>query len=149
MVGAQLKNEGIASVTDRASEALIREGTSELAALEKAVEALRRALVDGDGEALDRMLHERLTYSHSNGRVWTKEELLRNLSGKKRYLSISLSEQTVEVIGSIGVVRHTYDVVNNLGEGKTNSSHIGVLLCWVKAGENWVLLARSSTTLPE
>ena len=149
MVGKQLDNQGIASVTDRASGALIREGSSELAALEEAVEALRRALVDGDGEALDRMLHERLTYSHSNGRVWTKEELLRNLGGKKRYLSISLSEQTVEVVGSAGIVRHTYDVVNNSGEGKTNSSHIGVLLCWVKAGENWELVARSSTTLPE
>lgn len=138
MVRKQLDNEGIAS-----------EGTSELAALEDAVEALRRALVDGDGEALNRLLHERLTYSHSNGRVWTKEELLQNLGGKKRYLSISLSEQTVEVVGSVGIVRHTYDVVNNAGEGKTNSSHIGVLLCWVKAGENWELVARSSTTLPE
>lgn len=149
MVGKELNNDGIDLVTDLASEARIRDGASELAALEDAVEALRRALVDGDGEALNRMLHERLTYSHSNGRVWTKEELLQNLSGKKRYLSVSLSEQTVEVVGSVGVVRHTYDVVNNLGEGRTNSSHIGVLLCWIKAGENWELLARSSTTLPE
>lgn len=82
MVGKELNNDGIDLVTDLASEARIRDGASELAALEDAVEALRRALVDGDGEALNRMLHERLTYSHSNGRVWTKEELLQNLSGK-------------------------------------------------------------------
>jgi hypothetical protein len=149
MVGKQLDNDGLAAVTDAASEAPIRDGASELAALKEAVEALRRGLVDGDGEVLNRMLHERLTYSHSNGRVWTKEELLQNVGGKQRYLSISLSEQTVDLVGSTGIVRHTYDVVNNLGEGKTNSSHLGVLLCWVRAREHWKLLARSSTTLPE
>ncbi len=149
MIGKQLNNHGTASVTDPASAALVPDSGGELAALADAVEALRRALVDGDGEILNRVLHERLTYSHSNGRVWTKEALLQNLSGKKRYLSISVSEQTVEVVGSAGVVRHTYDVVNNLGEARTSSSHLGVLLCWVKAGNNWELLARSGTVLPE
>lgn len=118
------------------------------ATLEGAVETLRRALVEGDANTLSRLLHERLTYSHSNGRIWTKHELLENLGGKRRYLSISQSEQTVDVVDGVGVVRHVYDVVNNLGDGSTSSGHLAVLQCWMRGEESWQLLARSGTTLP-
>ncbi|MCP3728120.1 nuclear transport factor 2 family protein [Paraburkholderia sp. CNPSo 3272] len=116
--------------------------------LANAVEILRRALVDGDGETLTKLAHDDLTYSHSDGRVWTKRDLLENIAGKKRYLEISVSSQTVSVVKQTGIVRHTYDVVNNLGDGKTSSSHIKVLMCWIKSGKNWQLLARSGTTVP-
>lgn len=115
--------------------------------LESAVEALRRALVDGDGDALMKLVHENLTYSHSDGRVWTRHDLLENIAGKKRYLAISVSQQTVDIVRQTGIVRHTYDVVNNLGDGKTSSSHIKVLMCWIKSGKDWQLLARSGTTV--
>jgi Domain of unknown function (DUF4440) len=116
--------------------------------LERSVEALRRALVDGDGDALTKLVHDQMTYSHSDGRVWTKHDLLQNIAGKKRYLSIAVSNQTVEIVKPTGIVRHTYDVVNNLGDGKTGSSHIAVLMCWVRSDNGWQLLARSGTTLP-
>jgi hypothetical protein len=116
--------------------------------LESSVEALRGALVDGDGEALMKLVHADLTYSHSAGRVWTRHDLLENIAGKRRYLSISVSQQTVDIVQQTGIVRHTYDVVNNLADGKTSSSHIKVLMCWVKSEKNWQLLARSGTTVP-
>ncbi len=116
--------------------------------LESSVERLRRALVAGDASTLSRLLHERLTYSHSNGRIWTKNELLENLGGNRRYLSISQSEQTVDIVGQVGVVRHIYDVVNNLGDGNTSSGHLAVLQCWMNVEESWQLLARSGTSLP-
>lgn len=130
---------------DRRAEA---GNATEVGALENAVERLRQALVEGNGEVLKEVLHARLTYSHSNGAVWSKDELLQNISGKQRYLSISLSQQTVDVVGPVGIVRHIYDVVNNPGDGKTSSSHISVLLCWVKPTEDWQLLARSSNPIP-
>lgn len=119
---------------------------AETASLEAVVEALRKALEDGDGKVLAAILHDRLTYSHSDGRVWSKEVLLDNIAGKKRYLSIATSEQTVDVQGDIGIVRHTYDVVNN--NEQKSSSHIKVLLCWTLADKSWKLLARSGTNAP-
>jgi hypothetical protein len=121
--------------------------TTDVSSLEGSVEVLRRALVDGDGAVLSKVVDEQLTYSHSDGRVWSKRDLLENIAGKKRYLSIDVSQQTVHVVGQTGVVRHTYDVVNNLADGKTSSSHVAVLLCWIKSGQDWRLLARSGTTL--
>jgi len=138
---------GIASV-GFASEALAQTTTGDSAALENAVEALRKALVDGDGDMLKRIVDDKMTYSHSDGRVWTKHDLLENIAGKKRYLSINTSAQSIYIVGHTGIVRHTYDVLNNGSDGKTSTSHISVLLCWVKTGKQWKLLARAGTNLP-
>ena len=114
--------------------------------LEAASEALRRALQEGDGKVLTALLHDHMTYSHSDGRVWNKEVLLSTVAGKQRYLSVATSEQSVDVVGEVGIVRHIYDVVNN--DEKKSRSHLKVLLCWVRAGQGWQLLARSGTTIP-
>ncbi len=118
---------------------------AEVVSLEDSVELLRHALVDGDGKVLKEIVHDHLTYSHSDGRVWSKDVLLENIAGKKRYLSINTSDQTVDIVGQVGIVRHTYDVVNNLADNKTSTSHIKVLMCWVKTNGRWKMLARSGT----
>lgn len=115
------------------------------ASLEVATEALRRALQEGDGKTLQALLHERMSYSHSDGRVWTKAVLLDAIAGKQRYLSVRTSAQTVEVVGTTGIVRHIYDVVNN--DEKKTAGHLQVLMCWVDEGAGWQLLARGATTV--
>ena len=112
-------------------------------ALEASVELLRKALESGDGKVLEEILHDHLTYSHSDGRVWSKQVLLSNIAGKQRYLSIVISAQTVDVLGQVAIVRHTYDVVNN--DDKKSTSHIKVLMCWTSTGQAWQLLARSGS----
>lgn len=120
---------------------------ADTASLEAASEALRRALEEGDGKVLHAILHDHMTYSHSDGRVWTKEVLLAAVAGKKRYLSVATADQSVDVVGDVGIVRHTYDVVNN--DEKKTPGHLKVLLCWTRQGtQGWQLLARSGTTIP-
>lgn len=135
---------GIATVG--ASTPAVAATAADTASLEAASEALRQALEQGDGPVLQTLLHERMTYSHSDGRVWTKAVLLEAIAGKQRYLSVRTSAQTVEVAGSTGIVRHTYDVVNN--DEKKSTGHLKVLLCWVSQGQGWQMLARSATTVP-
>lgn len=117
------------------------------ASLEKAVEAMRAAMVSGDGKILDSVLHDHLTYSHSDGRLQTKAMVMEELSGKKAFASLELSEQTVDIVDGTGIVRHIFDAVNNLPEGKTSTAHIKVLQAWVKSGNGWKLLARASTPI--
>ncbi|HXP95110.1 MAG TPA: nuclear transport factor 2 family protein [Telmatospirillum sp.] len=123
------------------------EASGDAAGVAKAVEALRAAMVAGDGKVLTAVLHDRLTYSHSDGHQQTKAQVLEELAGKKSFASLALSEQTVDVVGSVGIVRHIFDSVNNLPEGKTSTAHIRVLQVWVKAGKGWKLLARASTPI--
>lgn len=123
------------------------EASGDEAGLAKAVEALRAAMVAGDGKVLKAVLHDRLSYSHSDGHQQTKEQVLEELAGKNSFASLALSAQTIDVVGNVGIVRHVFDSVNNLPEGKTSSAHIKVLQVWVKAGKSWKLLARASTPL--
>ncbi len=123
------------------------EPSGDAEAVAKAVEALRAAMVAGDGKVLKAVLHDRLTYSHSDGHQQTKAEVLEELAGKNSFASLALSGQTIDVVGNVAVVRHIFDSVNNLPEGKTSSAHIKVLQVWIKVGKAWKLLARASTPL--
>jgi hypothetical protein len=129
------------------SPAKAAEASGDVAGLAKAVEALRAAMVAGDGKVLKAVLHDQLTYSHSDGHQQTKAQVLDELAGKNSFASLALSDQTIDVVGNVGVVRHVFDSVNNLPEGKTSSAHIKVLQVWIKAGKSWKLLARASTPL--
>ncbi|PKU22800.1 nuclear transport factor 2 family protein [Telmatospirillum siberiense] len=123
------------------------ETSADTAAVAKIVEVLRAAMVAGDGKVLKAVLHDRLTYSHSDGHLQTKAMVLDELAGKNSFASLALSDQTIDVVGNVAVVRHIFDSVNNLPEGKTSSAHIKVLQVWVKAGKGWKLLARASTPI--
>jgi ketosteroid isomerase-like protein len=123
------------------------EATGDTAGVAKAVEALRAAMVAGDGKVLKAVLHDHLTYSHSDGHQQTKAEVIDELAGKNSFASLALSAQTIDVVGKVAIVRHVFDSVNNLPEGKTSSAHIRVLQVWVKSGKGWKLLARASTPI--
>ena len=129
------------------SSAIATEPSGDAASLEKAVEALRAAMVAGDGKVLQAVLHDRLTYSHSDGHQQTKAQVIDELAGKNSFASLVLSAQTVYVVANVGVVRHVFDSVNNLPDGKTSTAHIRVLQIWVEAGDGWKLLARASTPI--
>lgn len=123
------------------------EAAGDTAVVAKTVEAMRAAMVSGDGKVLKAVLHDRLTYSHSDGHQQTKAQVLDELAGKTAFASLALSDQTIDIVGNVAVVRHVFDSVNNLPEGKTSTAHIRVLQVWVKAGKGWKLLARASTPI--
>lgn len=140
-VGAGMAVAGLGGAAAAATSA------ADKASLDKAVEALRAAMVAGDGKALNELLQDSLTYSHSDGRVQTKAQVLEELSGKKAFASIDLSELSSYVVENVGIARHVFDAVNNLADGKTSTAHIKVLQTWIKAGDGWKLVARGSTPL--
>lgn len=119
----------------------------EKAELERIVEAMRAAMVSGDGKVLDSVLHDKLTYSHSDGRQQTKRQVFEELAGKHGFDALVLSEQTVDIVGDVGVVRHTFDSRHDEADGTSRKAHIRVLQVWVKSGATWELLARASTPI--
>lgn len=116
--------------------------------LTKAVEALRVAMLAGDGAALKALTMEQLTYGHSNGRLEDKAAFVASLDGKNAFKSLDLSDHAIQIVGDTAVARHTFDAVNNLPDGKTSNAHIKVLQVWKKDGGVWKLLARQSAPLP-
>lgn len=112
------------------------------------------AMVQGDLAALDRLLADDLTYTHSTGQLETKAQFLESLrSGTLRYLSAKPSDQAVRLYGDMAVV-------TGRAEMKASSQGQDLVLTmrftevWVKSGGAnsggaWKLAAWQSTRIVE
>jgi Domain of unknown function (DUF4440) len=111
-------------------------------AVADAVEALRKAMLSGDGKQLGALLADRLSYGHSSGKVQTKTEFIADAtSGKSTWKSITLSDQTVQLAGLNAITRFTFTGQSE-SQGQTHDVKLGILMVWVKQGSHWRLLAR-------
>jgi len=116
----------------------------ETQALEYSVEALRRAMVNGDSLALRSLTSERLTYGHSSGKIEDRESFVTSLVTKTSdFESITLSDQEVSVEGDVAWVRHILKGTT-IETGKPSPVNLKILLIWTKEGGIWKLLARQA-----
>ena len=112
-----------------------------------AVETLNNALVDPNGELLKVLALPQLTYGHSSGVIQDKQEFMDQLLyGKFDFLSVSTSDQTIDISGNTAIVRHILSIQGTEG-GPPASSKIGIMLVFQKKGGNWLLLARQAYKL--
>jgi len=111
----------------------------------EAVENLRLAMISGDRQALEKVTTKELTYGHSGGKIETQPIFLEQFaSGRSDFTEITLSEQTITVVGNTAIVRHNLSAAtNDLGKGPS-MVHLAVLLVWVKEKGDWKLLARQA-----
>ena len=73
----------------------------------KTIEAIRglererfRAMVDGDGQSLDELLADNLSYVHTNGKRETKQQFIDGITGgRRRYRQIEVQTQDVLPVG--------------------------------------------------
>ncbi|WP_186262163.1 nuclear transport factor 2 family protein [Burkholderia gladioli] len=119
------------------------------AAVAKAVEQLRVAMVAGDEATLKKLTEPELSYGHSSAHIEDRAEFLKDLVGTGAFKSVTLSNQTVKVVGDNAIVRHVFDSENNQPDGKLTTSHIGVLQVWKHHPDGWRLLARQAVPLPQ
>jgi ketosteroid isomerase-like protein len=121
---------------------------SEVAAVEKKVEALRKAMVDADGKALKELSSPLLSYGHSGGHIEDQQAFIEKItSGKSDFVTMELVEQSISVSGDTALVRHYLNADINDG-GVANTIHLGVLLVWQKQAGEWKLLARQAFKNP-
>ena len=107
--------------------------------------AWREATLGKDGAALDRLLHEGLTYSHSNGRTQSKADVLESVTGGKSSVSgIDFGDWTVRVYGATALVKGIVDV-HSSKEGATSTAHLDILHVWIKGPQGWQMAARQAT----
>lgn len=118
--------------------------TTDVQKLEKAVEDLKHLLVDPDQKQLENLTAKELSYGHSNGKIEDQKEFIDFLlSGESQFVTIDLQDQTVDIVGNTGIVRHTLLAETN-NNGTLGNIKLGVLLIWQKNGNDWELLARQA-----
>jgi hypothetical protein len=119
--------------------------TGKESAVLTAVEALRKAMVAGDKSALDKLAMAELSYGHSSGRLENKAEFIETLtSGKAGFAAIELSDQTVNVVDKIALVRHVF---NGTRRKEGDKMKLSILTVWLQQQEQWKLLARQAAKL--
>lgn len=109
-----------------------------------AVENLRKAMISGERQALERIAAPELTYGHSSGTIEDKAAFVEALaSGKNDFVTIDLSDQTIKVVGPTALVRHNLMAKTN-NEGTPGTANLGILTVWQKQQGQWKLLARQA-----
>jgi hypothetical protein len=112
--------------------------------LAAAVEKLRLAMISGNANDLENIVMDDLTYGHSGGHVEGKKEFMDKLtSGKSDFVSIALSDQTIQITKKTGIVRHNLTAETN-DNNKPATVHLKILLIFVKDDGEWKLVARQA-----
>lgn len=117
------------------------------ASLDKAGAALNEAMVSKDSLNLKKLLHEHLSYGHSNGWVETRQELIANLyNGKLTYNTIKQTREETAIVDGTATVRNIADI-DVLLDGKQMNFRLQVLQVWVWNKKSWRLLGRQSVKM--
>ena len=107
------------------------------------------AMTKQDTQALDEILADDLSYTHSTARVETKAEFISSLSsGRTKYQSIERDEVKVRRYGDTAVVtgRAKFHVNANGQDIKFQVRFTGV---YAKRDDVWRMVAWQSTKLPD
>ena len=108
------------------------------------------AMVKGDRAALEKLLADDLTYTHSTALLENKEQFLKSVtSGNIDYVSIVPSEADwkIRVNGNTAVVNGVA-AVNVIDTGKDRKIRIRFTTVQANRGGAWQLLAWQSTVVP-
>lgn len=114
------------------------------AGLKKATTALNEALLKKDAAVLKVLLHDDLSYGHSNGWLQSKEDVMADfVSGKIEYKKIEVGAESFTITKEAVAVRNITKV-DGVVNGTAFSMSLQVLQVWKRIKKNWVLIARQS-----
>lgn len=113
-------------------------------ALKKTTTALNEALLKKDAAVLKVLLHNDLSYGHSNGWIQSKEDVMADfVSGKIEYKKIEIGEENF-VVNKEAVSVRSITKVEGVVNGTAFSMSLQVLQVWKRIKKQWVLIARQS-----
>jgi len=117
-------------------------------AIQSSVENLRVLMLKPDTAKLNALLAEELIYVHSDGHFNDKKSFVSDLmTGISHFTALEFKEQTVKVVGNIGIVRHVL-TGDTTDKGKAPAHvNIRVMQIWQKKAGHWKLLARQSAPI--
>ena len=125
------------------------EGSSADAAVRAAEQGRFRAMVAVDVRALDTLLAEELTYTHTTGNVDTKASLIDALrTGRLVYDSISPAEVHVRVYDRTAVATGTARIQAR-ADSAIRRLNIRYTEAYVRRAGRWQLIVWQSTRIPE
>ena len=116
--------------------------------LKDAMQKLDKALLQKDEVVLKSVLHNDLSYGHSNGWIQSKDDILNDFkSGKLTYNNIENNSSAIVKINK----KYATVKTNTNAEGSVNGTAfkltLHVMQFWIKTKKGWQLIARQSAKL--
>lgn len=122
----------------------VRAQSSKQYSLESAVKRLHQAMLEGDGRQLEELIHDSLTYGHSNGIIEGKESFVKNLvTGVSDFITLDVSDQVIAKLQKAAWVRF-HLMAEIIDKGNRMNVTLRVLYVWVRENNQWKLLARQA-----
>lgn len=113
-----------------------------------AVEVYRKAMVAADGEALNSIASDELTYGHSDADLQTKVQFVHSItSGESVFVTLRLDCLHIQVLDTLAILRHHF-VANTNDGGIPRSVNLHILWVWQHNNGQWQLLARQAVKIP-
>ena len=107
-----------------------------------------KAMTDQDTVALDHILSDDLTYTHSSARIDTKAQFISSIrSGELKYLSIAPGDLKVRAYGNTAVVTGRASI-NSEMRGQPMTAELRFTDTYVLQGGRWQMVAWESTPIP-
>ena len=115
--------------------------------LNETLEQFRLTLIDPNESTFYALTSPKLSYGHSAGAVEDQKTFIANMvNGKSDFVTINIADQTVEVEGNIGYVRHTFNAVTST-DPKIAPIKLKIFYVWVFEAGAWKLRARQSVKI--
>ncbi len=113
-----------------------------------AAEVYRKAMVAADGEALNSITSDDLSYGHSDADIQTKAQFVDSItSGESVFVTLQLDCLHIQVLGNLAILRHHF-VANTNDGGIPRSVNLHILWVWQQNKSHWQLLARQAVKIP-
>jgi hypothetical protein len=111
----------------------------------KRVDALHKAIFHAaDSLALERLVHEKVTYGHSNGVIDDKAIMISKvLASSTTYKNITQEKLSVSFIKKAATVRIILRATS-IEKEKESPLDLSILQVWMKKSGNWQIIARQA-----
>jgi hypothetical protein len=107
------------------------------------------AMIGGDAKTLDTLLSNDLRYIHSNGRMQSKPEVLKDCETKgAQKRKVEFSETVTTCYPGVGVVSTIVRTITNPGSSET-SARARISYVWVEESQGWRLMLRHPCKMPD
>jgi ketosteroid isomerase-like protein len=108
-----------------------------------AMNAFKDALIKKDVPSMDKLVHEELQYSHSNGVLTQDKKVwLEYVAKEANTVYVDWGEQRIRVYGNVAVATGVVDIRG--GDGQTPFL-VKMIHVWSKENGRWQLLSRQAT----
>lgn len=110
-----------------------------------AIDTWKQAALHGDAAGLNRIYHDGLLYTHSNGMTQNKATAVAaETAANGVYKGVDMRDVDVHVYGDTAIVEYKLDLTHFAGD----VAHLHEIMVWVHSPRGWKMLARHATKLP-